>query len=184
MDNSSTNGLIDKISQLVISGAVIGLASACTSETAVMSSTLSPPAESARPSTPSHPVVGSVGGGACEKTDGKTRGEVIKLFPVAGGENGKIYARGGTLQVWRSTRCRTVWVKLVKLPKYTRKALEGSVSLDVPTMASPAVHKFVDTTTRGSIETPAVGLGAHATFEVHGGFLGLYQFGGGGKVRL
>src|SRR3569833_1844208 len=145
MDNSSTNGSTDKLFQLVISAAVIGLASACTSGTAAISNTPSPPVESARPSTPSRPVVRSVGGGVCGKTDGKTRGEIIKLFPVAGGENGKAHARGGTLQVWRSTRCRTVWVKLVKLPKYTRKTLEGSVSLDAPTMANPAVHKFVDT---------------------------------------
>jgi hypothetical protein len=87
--------------------------------------------------------------------------------------------------VWRSAKCETVWVRTVKLAKYTDVARETAVGITYDDVKlNHSVRNWRDAMTRGSLETQAVHAGQHGKAWVEGGFLGDYQFDSGHNVRF
>ncbi|MEV5707701.1 hypothetical protein [Actinoallomurus sp. NPDC052274] len=115
---------------------------------------------------------------ACAKAHGKYAGRLLAKYKITGGDEKAHDVRGGTLEVWGSDSCRTIWVKTVKLPKYSKRPYETMAAISFSDKPHHKVTKVADKTTRSSVETPAAHNPSTRTgsFRVEGGFLGQYQF--------
>jgi hypothetical protein len=122
----------------------------------------------------------------CVQAGDKYHGEIVKSFKIMGYDSeGNAVTRGGTLQVFRSATCQTVWVRTVKAEQYNDIARETGVAItyyDVDRQQTLRVSNY--TMVLGALETKAVHAGWHGTAWVEGGFLGDYQFDSGHNVRF
>ncbi|MCW2862820.1 MAG: hypothetical protein JWP48_4528 [Actinoallomurus sp.] len=113
--------------------------------------------------------------------------KIVKSFKIMGYDSeGNAVTRGGTLQVFRSATCETVWVRTVKAEQYNDVARDTGVAItyyyDVDQQQTLRVSNH--TVVLGALETKAVHAGRHGTAWVEGGFLGDYQFDSGHNVRF
>jgi hypothetical protein len=115
---------------------------------------------------------------ACAKAHGKYAKRRLAKYDITGGDEKAHNVRGGTLEVWASDSCRTIWVRTVKLKKYSKRPYETRAAISFSDKPHHKVTKVADKTTRSSVETPAVHNPSTRTgsFRVEGGFLAEYQF--------
>ncbi|GAA4609709.1 hypothetical protein GCM10023195_39420 [Actinoallomurus liliacearum] len=115
---------------------------------------------------------------ACTEAHGKLQPRLAASYKITGGDEDVHGVPGGTLQVLVSDRCRTIWVKTVKLKKYATRPETTVAKISFIDAPHHRLTKRVEKTTRNSVETPA----AHnpstrsGVFHVEGGFVGPYQF--------
>ncbi|GLY78516.1 hypothetical protein [Actinoallomurus iriomotensis] len=116
--------------------------------------------------------------GICAKAHGKYKPHLVTSYKITGGDDSVHDIRGGTLQVWASSRCGTAWVTTVKLAKYSKQPYLTVASI---TSYDDKNHRWnakkqTETTTRFSVESPTVTTGGVSELHVEGGFVGPYQF--------
>jgi hypothetical protein len=116
--------------------------------------------------------------GPCALANGKYQGSLAASYEVIGYDSqGRPQERGGTLSVWHSARCQTLWVRLVKLAQFTDAERLTAVSIDYYNVELHRADYLSRTEmTRGSLESAAVSAGAHGQADVNGSFLGDYQY--------
>lgn len=163
---------------------LIGSVSACEN---------SPPAAAGHASAKSAPVPSpestvsahqASGTGDCGST-GKSGGVLVHTYPITGRENPKDpLVQGGTAQLWRSAKCDTIWLRMEKAPAHTRRAMEGIVGVYYPNMDNAKIDKSYSGTTRRGMESPAMKLNGHTTFELMAGFVDDLQYDFAKKIRL
>ncbi|MEV5748180.1 hypothetical protein AB0L00_10215 [Actinoallomurus sp. NPDC052308] len=114
----------------------------------------------------------------CAKAHGKYAPRLVAHYKITGGDESVHGVPGGTLQVWASDSCQTIWVKTVKLKKYSNRPLFTVAAISFSDKPHHKVTKRAEKTTRSSVETPAVHNPStrSGTFRVEGGFVGPYQF--------
>jgi hypothetical protein len=78
----------------------------------------------------------------------------------------------------------TVWVRMVKAPGHTRVAREGLVGVYYPTFEDATREKSYGGTTRWGMESPAMKLSGHGSFEITAGFADDFQYTFLKKIRL
>ena len=124
------------------------------------------------------PVTGRGVTAACANAQGKYNGHLVTGYDITGGDDSTQGVPGGTLQVWASDQCRTLWVKTVKLPEYADKArltVASISSFDEKTQQW--VVRRAEQTTTADLESPTVPSTRGGEFPVEGGFVGtFYQF--------
>jgi hypothetical protein len=117
---------------------------------------------------------------ACASTQGKYGGHLAATYDITGGDDSTQGVPGGTLQVWASDQCQTLWAKTVKLPEYTDKPYLTIAAISYfNTTTQQWTHKRTEQTTTADVESPTVPAtnGCNGRFPVEGGFLGtFYQF--------
>jgi hypothetical protein len=123
---------------------------------------------------------------SCVQTHDKYHGRLVKSFKIMGSDSeGNPVARGGTLQVFRSATCATVWVRTVKAEKYNDVARDTAAGITYYDVDQQQTIRIYDSAhTLGALETEAVHAGRHGTAWVAGGFLADYQFDSGYNVRF
>lgn len=114
----------------------------------------------------------------CPKAHGKYAPRLLAHYTITGGDDSAHGLRGGTLQVWASDSCKTIWVKTVKLNKYSKQPYLTVAAISFWDKPHNKVTQRVEKTTRSSVETPAVPNPSTrtASFRIEGGFVGPYQF--------
>jgi hypothetical protein len=114
---------------------------------------------------------------ACVKAAGRYKGHVITSYDITGGDDSTQGVPGGTLQVWGSEKCRTLWTKTVKLPEYTNKPYYTVAAISYyDTATGTWVKKSTEKTTTSDVESSTVPAPGTGSFPVEGGFVGPYQF--------
>lgn len=115
---------------------------------------------------------------ACTRAHGKYAPHLLKSYKITGGDDSVHGIPGGTLQVWGSKSCKTIWVKTVKLKKYTEQPYLTIAAISFTDPSGHQVAKRTEKTTSSSVQTPAAHTpGDHPIrFSVQGGFVGPYQF--------
>lgn len=115
---------------------------------------------------------------ACTNAAGKYHGTVVALYTLVGYDSqGRPMEEGGTVKVWHSATCGTLWARLVKRAKYMDVARQTGISLDFyNTDLQRDDYLSDDAMTQGSVETRAVPVGAHGSTHVIADFLGDYDY--------
>lgn len=115
---------------------------------------------------------------ACTNAAGKYHGTVVGSYALIGYDSqGRPMEEGGTLKVWHSAACGTLWARLVKRAKYTDVARQTGISIEFyNTDLQRDDYLSSDAMTQGSVETRAVPVGAHGSAQVIGEFVGDYNY--------
>ncbi|GLY88176.1 hypothetical protein Airi02_061050 [Actinoallomurus iriomotensis] len=114
---------------------------------------------------------------ACDETAGKYAGHVITSYDITGGDDSTQGVPGGTLQVWASEKCRTLWTRTVKLPEYTNSPYYTVAAISYYDAATGTwVKKSTEKATTDDVESPTVPAPRAGSFPIEGGFVGPYQF--------
>jgi hypothetical protein len=115
---------------------------------------------------------------ACTSAQGKVNGHVVTSYDITGGNDSTQGVPGGTLQVWASDQCHTLWAKTVKLPENADKAHLTVASISYfDGKTQQWIAKRAEQTTSADLESPAVPSTRGGEFPVEGGFVGtFYQF--------
>jgi hypothetical protein len=179
------------IPTLAVTGVLTaGLAAAVLTGTASAASAASaaPSAQSAAPAASAASAASASQASKCARTHGTYHGRLVtqlKLYAWHHSKRIRKHApKGGFVQVWRSSACKTVWVKTVKTKKYTHEAVETFAGIGRPGGHQPLGWGERDT--KGSVSTPAVRIGKAHVFEIWGGYLpnSRIEFQRDAKIRL
>jgi hypothetical protein len=122
---------------------------------------------------------------ACAKAHGKYQGKLVKTYWVNGGNDTGTHVRhAGITQAWHSAKCETVWSVVTKTKAYSKKPV---LTVTFVTFKTHGKHvtKTGQVTTRGSVSSPAMSIGKHATVSFNGGWLGAkYTFDSEGAIKF
>jgi hypothetical protein len=115
---------------------------------------------------------------ACTNAAGKYHGTVVGSHALIGYDSqGRPMEEGGTMKVWHSAACGTLWVRAVKRAKYMDVARDTGILIEFyNTDLQRDDYLSSSAMTQGALETPAVPVGAHGSAQVGASFVGDYQY--------